>query len=161
MVQHGPQSSEVDRCQHFAKVWDKEPIADLFSSNAKGRPIIGKESNNLNVNNPVNFSPSKLKLHRRNVKRVLKIVLRVKTNISDTSSFPDVSLSLQKWWARKGKREGIGGDEGVSSFFLLPVVPWVSCSSPVSRAWSSPVCYCRESRRPRRRQLVIYQSGEW
>ena len=42
-----------------------------------------KESNNLNVNNPVNCSRSTLKLHRRNVKRILKIAFRVNTNVSD------------------------------------------------------------------------------
>ena len=59
------------------------------------------------------------------------------------------SLSLQKWWARKGGREGERMRLSPFSF------PWsLACSSPVSRAFSppaSPVLRLK-SKRLRRRQ---------
>ena len=89
------------------------------------------------------------------MKRVLGIACRVKTNISDTVLFPDVSLSLRKWWARKGRREGKGGKTQAFRVSLLSpshgplrfvLVPSFSCFE---------LAYLLlKSKRLRRRQLL-------
>ena len=66
------------------------------------------------------------------------------------------SLSLRKWWARKGGREG---ERMRDAFRLSPFsFPWsLACSSPVSRASSSPASPVLrlKSKRLRRKQTLF------